>query len=617
MEDERVKRLFEAALAEGMPSRHSGRRVVVLCYHSVHPTKEIRSATPAVFEQQVRWLRRHCELVPFGSIASRARIASTDGKPIVAVTFDDGYDDNYTYAFPILKAYEVPAVVFVTTGLVDRDPDVIRRFASAWRVPDDEVTALSWGQISEMHAAGVAIGAHTRTHPVLATMKAAAAMDEIATSKAALEERLGTAVELFAYPFGKPRAHVTRETRDLVASAGFTSAATILYRGVRFSDDPLMIPRFPVTKDSMEIFSGKVLGRLDAVGAWQTLAPEWAARLISRDQPGVVADDLRTAPPAAGTVSIKRMTDPNDQVALPWSRSPRWIVPRQPADQARAALAIHHPVTFRSRAGWELARAMAVRGAFGSLPRYPFAPREVWEAVGSLIPPGGSLATASANHPGRFLVLVLDAHARPLFFAKVARDSVGAHALLVEGDALAEFGPILPPPLMAPMPVRRSDGVLVFDAVDWRPRLIPWRLPREVAFAFGSFFKGTRLGGEESGAAHGDLAPWNLLRTEAGWAIVDWEGFLREAPPYYDVFHYLVQSMTSGIRKPRARTIADGVRGKGWIADVIRAYAAGAGVDVKDSTHYLHEYLRISRRRLDTVRRRGLALRARLGDALR
>jgi aminoglycoside phosphotransferase (APT) family kinase protein len=139
-----------------------------------------------------------------------------------------------------------------------------------------------------------------------------------------------------------------------------------------------------------------------------------------------------------------------------------------------------------------------------------------------------------------------------------------------------------------------AEGVLVLQPMEWQARALPWRLPDEVAFALGVFFRDTRSNGPGTrGAAHGDFAPWNLLRTEGGWGLLDWEDFTTGAPPYFDLFHYFVQS-NSELRRPTKQTILDGLRLKGWVGSAIAAYAAGAEVDAGESEHFLREYLRIS-----------------------
>ena len=256
-------------------------------------------------------------------------------------------------------------------------------------------------------------------------------------------------------------------------------------------------------------------------------------------------------------------------------------------------MSVYHPVTFRSRAGWEAARFLAARGTFGMRRGSPLLPREVWDAAEPLVPEGGGLAVSRGNHPGRFFSLIFDDAGRSVAFVKVSRDTMGARALRAEREAVERFAGYLPPPMLAPKVLRHSEGVLVFEAVEWRARAFPWRLPEDVAFAIGVFTRTASKSADGSGVAHGDFAPWNLLLTEAGWGVVDWEGLRTNAPPFFDIFHYLVQS-TSELRRPFVRTIVEGLRGRGWIGDAIGAYAAGAEVDPSESGRYLREYLRIS-----------------------
>jgi hypothetical protein len=318
-----------------------------------------------------------------------------------------------------------------------------------------------------------------------------------------------------------------------------------------------------------------------------------------------------------GSSPDERRDPEPDWVALPWSRSPRWFLPREPAANARAGLFVHHPVTLRSRIAWEAARVLAGWGTLRFRRGSALIPREVWEATAHLIPSGGGLAVARANHAGRFLALVFDDGGRPLAFVKVARDTTGAQALATEKDALEGFGSSLTAPLFAPKVMNHTEGVLVLEPMEWHARALPWRLPEDVAFALGAFFRDTRSSGPgASGAAHGDFAPWNLLRTESGWGLLDWEDFTTDAQPYFDLFHYFVQS-NSELKRPTKQTILDGLRLKGWVGSAISAYAAGAEVAAGESKHFLREYLRISKDQLSlTAAPRGARIRSELSSRL-
>ena len=97
---------------------------------------------------------------------------------------------------------------------------------------------------------------------------------------------------------------------------------------------------------------------------------------------------------------------------------------------------------------------------------------------------------------------------------------------------------------------------------------------------------------------------------------MDWESFHTGAPPYFDLFHYLVQS-NSELRRPRRQTILNGLRGKGWVGALVAAYAAGSEIDARDSSHFLGEYLRISTATLDvSAPKRSLRVRSTMSSKL-
>jgi hypothetical protein len=88
-------------------------------------------------------------------------------------------------------------------------------------------------------------------------------------------------VSAFAYPFGDARFHISATAVAVAATSGFTTAATIDYRGVSRTTDPLLIPRFPVSNDPVEILRAKVFGRLDLIGAWRARMPRWLTGPLS------------------------------------------------------------------------------------------------------------------------------------------------------------------------------------------------------------------------------------------------------------------------------------------------------------------------------------------------
>jgi peptidoglycan/xylan/chitin deacetylase (PgdA/CDA1 family) len=158
----------------------------------------------------------------------------------VAITFDDGYDNLYTEALPILEKHGLTATVFVTTGHVGG--------SNEWE-PEPGVPRLrhlSWEQIGGLSAAGIEIGAHTMSHPDLTSLSQAEAKGEIEGCKLKLEEFLGRDVKSFCYPYGT----VSESARDMVARAGYSFACTLASGMGRPDKDPLMLSRFGMNRIS-------------------------------------------------------------------------------------------------------------------------------------------------------------------------------------------------------------------------------------------------------------------------------------------------------------------------------------------------------------------------------
>ena len=285
---------------------------------------------------------------------------------------------------------------------------------------------------------------------------------------------------------------------------------------------------------------------------------------------------------------------------LPRRFQPRWWIPRGPRRTSLRALSVYQPVTGRTWMCWELARCLALTGIFRLLPGSPVPPRSVRQVLSPHLPPGGTWAVARANHPGRFLALLLDQSGACTAVAKVAEDEIGRGALSREAAALSGLGSLLSWPLKAPRILAQGDGLLLLEALVWHPRLRAGILPEEVARGLGAFFGSRACATKDGpvGPCHGDCAPWNLLRTSDGWALVDWEEALAEAPILFDLFHYVVQSHVL-LGYPSCQAIVKGLGGGGWIGRAIIAYAEAAGFEASQAEAAFPRYLRLSEARLD------------------
>jgi hypothetical protein len=257
------------------------------------------------------------------------------------------------------------------------------------------------------------------------------------------------------------------------------------------------------------------------------------------------------------------------------------------------ALAVYNPHTKKARAAWRVARPLAAVGTFRLLRRGVAPPVEVRHAVAPYVPRGGTYSVAESTHAGRFTALVFGPSGSTSAFVKIATDERGRRALDHEAAALDVVRDLLPRPLRAPRLLDTRDGVLVIEPVQWTPRRDPVQLTPDVAAALGRFFRAgaTERDDELRGPAHGDCAPWNLLCGDAGWLLVDWEAYWDGAPPFFDIFHHVVQTHAT-LGRPQLDDLAHGLRGSGWLADAIRAYAKGADVPASDALRYFRGYLR-------------------------
>jgi hypothetical protein len=280
-----------------------------------------------------------------------------------------------------------------------------------------------------------------------------------------------------------------------------------------------------------------------------------------------------------------------DWLTLPPLRPTRWWVPAGPRTVAYTGLKLYQPMTAWGRTGWLTARLAARLGGFSLLaPGHP-PPDDVLERVTPHLPKGGPMAVMRLEHGGRFVVLMMNRAGQPATVAKVALSAAGERALHREARDLAAYGRGLVPPLSAPCVLASAPGLLVLDAVDWQMQWRPWRLTNDIASALGVLHR-TGRSGRGSGLAHGDCAPWNLLRQRHGWVLLDWECADPDAPAYYDILHFLFQSFTN-LGRPSQRAIVRGVSTRqGWIGKAVQAYADAAELDSAEAVEYLRLYPR-------------------------
>jgi peptidoglycan/xylan/chitin deacetylase (PgdA/CDA1 family) len=220
----------------------------VLGYHSVSTLSNELSLAPDRFRSHMAALASS-DLVPVPLAGDLSDV--TAGRH-VAVTFDDGYRDLLDVA-PLLERLQIPATVFVCSGVLDGEASF------TWY--REQPPLLRWDDLRHLLARGwIRVGAHTRTHPILPLVDEATAREEIAGSKADIEERLQVPVEAFCYPGG---LFGDREVA-LVAAAGFRYACTCEPGTNDASTDSLRLRRTMIDRRDGSIdFRAKIAGRLD------------------------------------------------------------------------------------------------------------------------------------------------------------------------------------------------------------------------------------------------------------------------------------------------------------------------------------------------------------------
>jgi len=293
------RRFFRLLTALGVPRlvfALTGRRARVLMYHGV--TASSRSDAPAgghgrhvprrEFDRQMRWLRRHARPISLDELVSCLERGQAPPRRSVVVTFDDGYRNNRTEAWPILREMRIPATIYVTTGFVEGRPLWTDRLDAALEQTGDrsgartrargkslsgeareswlrEITArggedlgdlpqerwpadsrpLTPEMLRELHAEGATIGSHTVDHEILTRCADELLASQLERSKRTLESWTGGPVSHFAYPNGREGDFDSR-TESALRRAGYRSAVLNVRGSVGAGQSPWRIRRIGV-----------------------------------------------------------------------------------------------------------------------------------------------------------------------------------------------------------------------------------------------------------------------------------------------------------------------------------------------------------------------------------
>lgn len=276
----RIDRLTSLYVVDPLRRRMSVGEVSVsiLMYHSIADEDEAevqpyyRTATaPAVFAGQMNSLSQSGFSVVGLAEAIRRSNESEAVKKTVVITFDDGFRNFYTDAFPILSRHGFTATMFLPTAYIGEN-----------RLSFKSKECLTWCEVRELQRHGISFGSHTVTHPQLHDCDAVTVRKEIADSKQRIENETGCAVQSFSYPYAFPEADASfkRRLRDQLGQAGYENGVcTTLGRPSRASD-PFFLRRLPVNSDDdARLFQAKLTGSYDWLAKPQYLikmAKQWA-----------------------------------------------------------------------------------------------------------------------------------------------------------------------------------------------------------------------------------------------------------------------------------------------------------------------------------------------------
>ena len=294
-----------------LPMKYGSQKLSILIFHRV--LNEVDQLMPTEvckneFQWQMSILNKYFNVISLSTglmLLKKGKLPQNS----VAITFDDGYKDNYTNAMPILKKFKFSATFFVATGFLnggmmwnDKVRELIRYFPDngidlnkfgldyyKWETEEqkrfvieslisklkyyphderlDKIDAMldlyqkekmpslmmTDSEVRGLFDGGMDIGGHTVSHPILATLKPKKALKEIVDNKEYLENIISEKLKIFAYPNGRPTQDYTSESVEAVKKSGYNNAVTTSWGVSHKESDDYQLPRFtPWDKNSIK-----------------------------------------------------------------------------------------------------------------------------------------------------------------------------------------------------------------------------------------------------------------------------------------------------------------------------------------------------------------------------
>jgi peptidoglycan/xylan/chitin deacetylase (PgdA/CDA1 family) len=251
-------------------SRQSATCLPALMYHSVSNSLEERVSPyyrtvtqPQIFQEQMAILR---EAGWRGVTLSDGLKAMCGGagprEKLVAITFDDGFEDFYTSAFPALRENGFSATMYLPTAYISENGKKFKQHR-----------CLTWGQVQELNSNGIEFGSHTVTHPKLWEMDWSGIYSELTESKSAIEDKTGKSVFSFAYPYAFPQQdqNFCSKLREALQNAEYRNCATTIIGRIQSGADSYALKRLPANGcDDRQLLLAKLNGAYDWLGGPQS-----------------------------------------------------------------------------------------------------------------------------------------------------------------------------------------------------------------------------------------------------------------------------------------------------------------------------------------------------------
>ena len=257
----------------GLRGAMKAMRLPILMYHGIREGAEDRhpyyetNTSPEMFAAHMRYLSEN----GYRTVGLDELILESADVPVcgrkVAITFDDGYEDFYTHALPILSTYGFRATLFIVSSFAQH-PE--KGFSSHRH--------LDWTEIRELRYLGHAIGSHTVSHSDLHRIPLERLEYEIAESKLVIEQETGASIDSFAYPYAFPMhdGKFLKILRAILCRNGYVKGVCTSIGTASPAVDRLFMPRIPVnTYDDLSLFEAKLSGAYD----WLRIAQSFHKRV--------------------------------------------------------------------------------------------------------------------------------------------------------------------------------------------------------------------------------------------------------------------------------------------------------------------------------------------------